>query len=297
MNYTCEPLARMACQLGEGPVWDPRQEALYWIDGLGCRWFRRNQDAGVEAFPTPSPIGSITLAVRGAVMALADGLYHLDLSSGALTPFLNLEPDVAGNRLNDGKADPQGNLLVGSMSTLANDGGPAPFTGALYQVRPDGRIKTLLTGVGISNGLDFWGSTLYYVDSPTGCVQSFDYDARAGELSNRRVCVRIPAEEGIPDGLCIDAEGMLWVAQWGGWCVSRWDPASAERLGKVNVPVKHVTSCAFGGERLDQLFITTSTNGVTGDEWRRQPLAGSVFVARPGVTGVAACRFGEEGIG
>ena len=124
--------------------------------------------------------------------------------------------------------------------------------------------------------------------------QGISYDLKTGSLGQGRVCVTIAPDEGIPDGMTIDEEGMLWVAHWGGWCVSRFNPHNGVCLARVYVPVKHVTCCTFGGQNMDELYITTSTNGVAGIEWLKQPHAGALFVARPGVKGVKAFRYGEE---
>lgn len=294
MIYKAELYYKIPCALGEGPVWDGQNGALYWIDGLGNRWHCLNADGSLDSFDTPCAIGALVLSKDGgAVMSLQDGIYRLDIHSGKLELLVNPEADVTGNRFNDAKADPKGRLVVGSMSTLANDGGDAPRVGQLYTINAKGEYTPILGGIGISNGLDWSadGKTLYYVDSLTGGIQRFDYDIETGSVANGCFCARIPEEEGIPDGMCIDAEGMLWVAQWGGWCVSRWNPATGECLSKVEVPVKHVTCCAFGGEKLDKLFITTSTSGVEGSEWSNQPLAGSVFVADVGVCGSRVYRF------
>ena len=294
----CELAVNLKNLLGEGPVWDDRENALFWIDGLGQRWFRRDADGCVAAHETPSPIGSLVLAQSSgaAYMALQDGIYGLDTRSGALSFVCNPEAGVIGNRFNDGKCDPAGRYVVGSMSVDSNDGSAALPAGALYSVEPGGRWRTLKTGVGISNGMA-WSSSgglFYYIDSLAGCVLEHGYCAATGAIAGGRECVRIPNGEGIPDGMCIDEEGMLWVAQWGGWRVSRWNPQTGERISCINVPASHVTCCAFGGSGLDELYITTSTVGVQGDELERQPLAGALFVARPGVRGTRAFRMGER---
>ncbi|MGI6689444.1 MAG: SMP-30/gluconolactonase/LRE family protein [Christensenellales bacterium] len=297
VKITCKPILNLHHNLGECPVWDEREEALYWIDGLGCRWFCKKDEKILE-HETQSPIGSMVLTVEGGIIAaLQDGIYKIDPHTGAQTLFANPEVGQKNNRFNDGKADPVGRYVVGTMSEAFNageaDGKP---TGSLYSLEPDGKYQKLLGGISISNGLA-WNSkkdTLYYVNSPTRTVMAYDYDLATGGIRNGRICIRIPEGEGIPDGMTIDEENRLWIAQWGGWCVSRFDPETGERLAQIDVPVEHVTCCAFGGRDMDQLFITTSTTGVVGCEWLRQPLAGAIFVARPGVRGLPAWRFGEE---
>jgi sugar lactone lactonase YvrE len=297
-RYSCTPLVNLHNALGEGPVWDERAGVLYWLDSLGCRWFKRAEDGSIREFPTPSPIGSMALAEDGlsAIAGLRKGVYRIDLATGAASFYANPEAGVTGNRFNDGKADPAGRYLVGTMSESANNGVAGVRTGALYAVEPGGACRKVRGDVGISNGLAWSaaGDKMYYVDSAAGCVFAYDYDVQTGGISGERVAVRIPAGEGIPDGMAIDEDGNLWVAQWGGWCVSCYDPATGEKLAAVDVPVKHVTCCVFGGERMDELYITTSTNGVEGVEWLRQPLAGALFTAKPGVRGPAAFRFRLE---
>ena len=296
-EYSCEMKINLQNQLGEGPVWDDREGALYWIDGLGCRWFRMKGEE-ISRYETASPLGSLVLTEDGELYAgMRDGIYHINQLTGKQTLLTNPEAGQTGNRFNDGKVDPRGRYVIGTMSEANNDGSDnGEPAGSLYSVMRDGTWKRLRGSVSISNGLA-WnrsGAILYYIDSPTGCVMKYDYDLNTGEIHGGEVCARIPDSEGIPDGMTIDDEGMLWVAQWGGWRVSRFDPRTGERLGWVNVPVKHVTCCCFGGENLDQLFITTSTNAVTGEEWKRQPLAGALFVAETGCRGLPSFRFGEE---
>ncbi len=296
VSYSCEVLVDLHNSLGEGPVWDERKQCLYWLDGLGCKWFRRCETGGIAQFDTISPIGSMVLSERGDIVAgLRDGVYRIDPASGNAELFVNPEQGVAGNRFNDGKADTAGRYVVGTMSEANNDGsGQAAATGSLYSIAPDGTWRKIRGNVGISNGMA-WnsaGDCFYYIDSPTGCVFSYAYSAETGQVTDERICVRIPGNEGIPDGMAIDEEDKLWIAHWGGWRVSRYDPETGGLLACVQVPVKHVTCCAFGGRDMDELYITTSTNGVSGLEWLKQPHAGALFVAKPGVHGRASYRFG-----
>lgn len=289
-------LVNLHNNLGEGPIWDEQNQSLYWLDGLGCKWFRRNEKGDISQFETSSPIGSMVLTKSGdLVAALRDGVYRINSMTGMATRFVDPESGLTGNRFNDGKADAFGRYVVGTMSEANNDGGgKAPVSGSLYSIDPNGTWIKLHGGVGISNGMA-WNSTgerFYYIDSPTGCVFSYSYDMKTGLIADECVCVRIPEMEGIPDGMTIDEEDKLWIAHWGGWCVSRYDPITGRLLGKINIPVKHVTCCAFGGKDMDQLFITTSTNGVSGIEWLKQPLAGALFVVKTGVRGRTSFRFG-----
>lgn len=296
VSYSCEVLVSLHNSLGEGPIWDERKRCLYWLDGLGCKWFRRCETGGIAQFDTVSPIGSMVLSERGDIVAaLRDGVYRIDPASGNAEPFVNPEQGVVGNRFNDGKADAAGRFVVGTMSEASNDGSSqSAATGSLYSIMPDGEWRKIRENVGISNGMA-WnsaGDRFYYIDSPTGCVFSYAYSADTGLITDENVCIRIPKSEGIPDGMTIDQEEKLWIAHWGGWRVSRYDPKTGRLLAKVHVPVKHVTSCTFGGKDMDELYITTSTNGVSGLEWLRQPHAGALFVVKPGIRGQALHRFG-----
>lgn len=293
--YPCDLLLNLHLELGECPVWDDRTETLYWVDGFGKKWFSRDATGIHRQFETGSTIGSIALTRSGDLIAgLQNGVYRIDQNTGVHTLYVNPEEGKTGNRLNDGKVDPLGRFIVGSMSEAGN-GGEGDFapTGALYAIEGGARCRQLISNIRISNGLA-WNhvhDTLYYIDSPTGCIFAFDYNVETGAVRNQRICVRLPPGEGIPDGMTIDVEDRLWVAHWGGSCVSCFDPVTGERAAKINLPVKHVTSCTFGGKNMNELYITTSTNGVSGLEWLNQPLAGALFVASVDVQGCRTFHF------
>jgi sugar lactone lactonase YvrE len=151
----------------------------------------------------------------------------------------------------------------------------------------------MLEGVSVSNGIVWTAdrTAMYYVDTPTRRVDRFDYDHDTGEIANRSVAVRIPERMGFPDGMTIDSEGMLWVCLWQGSKVSRWDPKTGELLQTVDLPASNVTSCAFGGGKLDQLYITTARSGLGTEQLESEPLAGGLFRADMGVSGVPAFEF------
>ena len=174
-----------------------------------------------------------------------------------------------------------------SLDTGYGEAGP---DSALYCMDAEHEVKTMLTGVIQGNGLAWSADTkkFYFIDTQKFCVQEFDYDIEKNELSNGRVCVEVPSEMGIPDGMTIDDEGMLWVALWGGKAVARYDPATGAMLEKVELPALNVTSCCFGGEKLDELYITTASLGT---DLKEYPLAGGVFKIKPGVTGRPSYKF------
>jgi sugar lactone lactonase YvrE len=189
--------------------------------------------------------------------------------------------------MNDGKCDAAGRFWAGTMA-LDERGG----AGALYRLDPDGHVETMIDGVTISNGLDWSddGRLMYFIDTPTQSVDVFDFDLASGRIANRRSFARIDPVDGAPDGLTLDAEGFVWVALWGGSRVRRYAPDGALD-SIVRVPATYVTSCAFGGADLGDLYITTARIKLSEADRASQPLAGGLFRARPGVRGRPPHRF------
>ena len=258
--------------LAEGPRWDARIERLLWVDIDGCALHRFDPATGEdEATPLPAKVGAAapTADPDRVLVALADRLAIVDVATRALEPLVDLPHAHPGLRANDGAVDPAGRFWIG---TMAED--ESPGKGALY--RFDGSLTTAIAPVSLSNGLDWTGSRMYYVDSPTKRVDVLDFDSASGEIENRRPFVTIEDGAGVPDGLVLDDEGGIWLALYGGAQVRRYAPDGALDA-KLDVPADNVTACWFAGRRL---FITTARSP--------QPLGGSLFVAEPGVTGPAA---------
>lgn len=276
--------------LGEGPVWDVERGILYWVDIERGEVHRfdpgRFEDKAVSL---GMRVGAVVPARSGElVVATQDGFGIFDQRKGRLTALANPEADNPDNRFNDGKCDPVGRFWAGTMSMSGRKG-----AGALYCLDTDASVTRRIEGVSISNGLA-WSldeQTMYFIDSPTRQVVAYDYDADTGEVANERVVVDVPAAEGTPDGMAIDAEGKLWIAMWGGWQVCRFDPGSGRLIESISLPVARVSSCAFGGPNLDWLYITTARKGLREEDLREQPLAGGLFRCRPGVTGTEAYYF------
>ena len=281
-------------ELGEGPVWDVPSQSLIWVDITG-RFVHRHwpADGRVASYRTPSPVGSVCLSRSGRfTLALEDGFWMANEAFDDLRPVALVHPADSGLRFNDGKCDPAGRFWAGSMAYSER-----PGAGALYRLDAGSSVTRVLDGVGISNGLD-WSAdqrTFYYTDTPTQRVVAFDYDVTSGDLGDRRVLVRIEPEHGAPDGLTVDAEGYLWVALWNGWSVRRYTPDG--RLDRViRLPVAQVTSCAFGGPDLRDLYVTSAAYNLSADDRRAQPLAGSVFRLRPGPIGRPSVRRHETNV-
>lgn len=277
--------------LGEGPIWHAQKQLLYWVNIFGNEVHiynpATNQDRAINLGQS---VGTVVPRAQGGLMlALHHGFASLDLETEAVTIIADPEAQLPDNRFNDGKCDPAGRFWAGTMS-LRESGA----VGSLYCLDTDLSVHKKLAGVTISNGI-VWShdhKIMYFIDTPTGTVDAFDYDLATGDIANRRSVITIPGEDGWPDGMTIDAEGMLWVAHWGGYRVTRWNPETGEALQTVRVPAPNTSACAFGGPNLDQLYITTARHHVDAATLAQYPLTGGLFVADVGVKGVEAFEFG-----
>jgi sugar lactone lactonase YvrE len=289
ITMTAEPVAGPVMDHGEGPVWDAARQELRWVDLEAGRVHRgRVEDRTVrvgDVVEVGGTVGALVPAAEGGwLLAADDGFAHL-ADDGTVRRLLDLSTERRGHtRMNDGAADPAGRLLAGTMAFDER-----PGAGSFYRVDVDGRVTRQLSGLTISNGVGFSpdGAVLYLADSGPGTVWAFGYDVAAGSLRNRRALVVLPPGDGVPDGLCTDDEGCLWVALWGGARVRRYSP-SGEHLATVELPVSRPTSCCFAGPDRDVLVITSSPKGLPPDA---EPLAGRLFTADVGIAGPAALPY------
>ena len=279
-------------KLGEGALWNYKTQEFYWVDIEGKTLNIYNPKTKKnKVIKTPSRVGTVVpYTKQQAVVALEDGIYKINLENGDLKQISNVESDITENRFNDGKCDPKGNLWVGSMhlkESLPNAN--------LYKVEPNGVTTKMVDSVTISNGIVWSKDTkkMYYIDTPSKSIKSYDYNIETSTISNEKIAVNIPESLGYPDGMTIDENDTLWVGLWNGNAVAQFDPKTGKLISKIEVPAHNVTACAFGGENLDILYITTSTNDMTDEERKKYPLAGSIFKYKPGVKGVPAFFFGE----
>ncbi|MCA1646390.1 MAG: SMP-30/gluconolactonase/LRE family protein [Chloroflexi bacterium] len=263
-------------RVGEGPVWDDASGTLVWVDIMGNAVHRYDPATSVDrAIDVAQPVGAAGLrrGGRGLVLALRDGFGLLDERSAQVQLVAPVEADVPSNRMNDGKCDPGGRFWAGTMPYET-----APGLAALYRLDADLQVSRVVTGVTLSNGLDWSpdGRHMYYIDSKSQGVDVFDFEAATGRLGERRRLITIPADEGLPDGMTVDAEGGLWVALHASGSIRRYTlDGRVDRV--VRVPVAMVTSCAFGGPDLTDLYITTMSLGMSPADRRAQPLAGGLF--------------------
>lgn len=282
------PVTSVQSLLGEGAIW--YRSALYWVDILGKRVHRYDPATGEHReYVTPETVGTVVpRATGGLVVALQHGFAHLDEESGEVTPLGEPVDPRPETRFNDGKCDPAGRLWAGTMGFNSE-----PGMGSLYMLDVDGRVEEKIPGVTTSNGI-CWNrdaTEMYYIDTPTHEVWAFDYDVKTGAIGNRRVAVKIDPAEGAPDGMTIDADGNLWIALWGGSAVVCHNPATGERLRKIELPCAQVTSCAFGGPDLNELYITTARVGYDEEKLKNEPLAGRLFHVKLDVKGVPAFAY------
>lgn len=280
--------------LGESPVWDEATGLLYFIDILGHRIFRlRPGDARVESVDTGEDIGFCVLTQKGRIVAgLDSGFYYIDFASGE-KEFIASPPECSGAyRINDGKCDAAGRIWAGTLASAWDRGeGQESMTASLYCLDERFHLTARDRGIVIPNGLGFSPDRkyFYFADTYTRVVTAYDFDLDTGSISAARPAVTLPEGTGMPDGLTVDDDGMLWVCHLGGSCVVRYDPFTGKVLDRVELPAERITCCAFGGSNMDELYITTARIGV--DDLDSQPEAGALFCIRPGVTGIRSFKF------
>lgn len=276
--------------LGEGPIWHPQENRLYWVD----------IDPGIlhifdplKTVDHPRSLGRMTGCIcfrsnGGLLAAGAEGIFEVDLAGGRSTLVVNPLTDDPQLRFNDGKVDPRGRFWAGTYHMQRQ-----PHRAALFCLEPDWTLRLVLDGLTNSNGLGWSpdGTVFYHIDTPTLEVSAYDFEKETGRISNRRCVVRFAEGMGRPDGMAVDVQGRLWIAHFDGGCVSCWDPRTGKREDVIDLPCARVTSCTFGGPDLDQLFITTASKGLSVEQRRKQPWAGSLFCARPGVRGLPPSFF------
>ncbi len=272
---------RLAC--GEGTRWHEGEQKLYWLDIPTGSIYRYDPRQGRhERVYAGGVIGGLTIQADGSLLLfMARGAVRIwNQKLGELRTVVEELPEEGEARFNDVIADPEGRVFCGTLSTST-----PPRPRCLYRLERDGKITRLLEGIGISNGMGFTPDLrqMYYTDSSKGEIYVFDYERRSGALRNQRVLIRIPASEGEPDGMTVDAEGCLWSARWNGGCVVRFSPEGREVL-RVKVPARKVSCLAFGGRDHQDIYISTAG----GDNRKEEgPGAGALFCVNLGIAGRA----------
>lgn len=281
--------------LGEGPAWDAITQTLYWLDILEKRVYAGTQilaqlDETIGCL-APCRNGHLILGKRVSLVDLEPFDAAQDKpDSGRQTILASLDSEPPTNRFNDGKCDPAGRFLAGTMDM--NEKEPS---GSLYSY--DGKqVTRLLDGIGISNGLA-WSpdhKTFHYIDTPTREVKAFDYDLTSGQVANPRVAIHVPESLGWPDGMTSDTEGNLWIAMWGGAQVTTWDPKAGKLLERIPVAALHTSSCVFGGRDMNELYVTSARKGLNGADLKKYPLSGGLFKIKTTIEGMPTFPFGQK---
>jgi sugar lactone lactonase YvrE len=289
-TYTAELALEVRAELGEGPVWDDRSQDLYFVDIEGRRVHafhpigRRHRSFEVDRM-----VGAVVLRDDGGLLLAAeDSFLSAAIDGSTITPYCDFTTGDNRVRFNDGKVDPKGRFLAGTMDRQGDD-----RICHLYMLHPNGTTTVLLDDIGCSNGLDWTsdGSVFYYIDTSRHTIDAFDVDPSTGGLSGRKLIAEI--RDGSPDGMAIDDEGLLWVAVWGAARVDRIDPSSGQRIATIEVPTALVSSVAFGGPSRRDLYITTARAELDEAASDGQPNAGDLFVAHLDVAGPLPHRFGS----
>jgi sugar lactone lactonase YvrE len=278
--------------LGESPTWDTKTRTIYWVDILQKRLYshqdKLNQFIQLDATPgcvVPCKDGTLILAQRPSEGHNCFARY--DTSTAKVSTLATVEQPL-NNRFNDGKCDPYGRFLAGTMDIHEQEA-----SGELFSLE-GAKVTHLLDGIRISNGLawspDF--STLYFIDTPTRQVKAFDYDLSSGQIDNPRVAINVPEALGWPDGMTSDTQGFLWIAMWGGAQVTRWDPNAGRLTEQIPLPALQITSCVFGGKDLNELYITSACTGLHEADPKSYEHSGSLMRLKTRVEGMPTFEFG-----
>jgi sugar lactone lactonase YvrE len=289
MNVQVRRLVETRNALGEGPLWDPVDHVIYWVDILDRTVWRADANGGnARDWSVPAHIGALALRHGGgAVVALSTGFHALDFETGLCTPITDPEAGNTRTRFNDGKVDRRGRFFAGTMDYQETEG-----LGSLYRLDPDMTCTKLDQDIVVFNA-PCWSPddrTFYFADSAKGVIYANDYDIETGTISNRRVFPTADDAPGVPDGCTVDGEGHLWNARWGAGCVVRFSPdGRVDRI--IEIPARKTTSCTFGGLDLDLLYVT-SMKDPDNPKDPNDPDAGSIYVLSGlGVRGLPEPRF------
>jgi len=285
-------LHQSQCILGESPYWHAARKSFFWVDIEKGELYEFQVTFKKTTKRKFNQRLSLVIEGQGEylILALDRKIARYDLETEKLSWLTEVEEDQSLHRFNDGACDADGRLWIGTMSTKFT-----PESGALYKITAELNPEKMLNKITISNGMAWTSNneTFYYIDSPTQEVRAYQFDLGTGEINFDRTVIRVPKEWGTPDGMSMDQEGKLWVAHYGGFGVYCWDPENGELLKKIVLPAPHVTSCVFGGENLDHLFITTAKENLTEAQLQAYPQSGDVFLVKTNTQGFLPnpCQF------
>lgn len=275
------------CILGESPMWHNERNSCFWVDIEGCIIYEYSMlNKSCRQYQLSQRVSLIVKSniADALILGLQGGVARFNLTTETLS-FITTElnADWKTYRCNDGGVDNMGRFWI--STTELNHKADA---GALYCVDEEFVVTEKLDKLSISNGMAWTADNkrLFHTDSVSRAIKSYFYDEQTGDLEFERVAVQIPVESGIPDGIALDAEGKLWIALWGGYGIGRYDVDSGEMLSFIDIPAPYVSSCAFVGEALDRLIITTAKKEMTESDLNEFPQSGHIFIVEPGATGL-----------
>jgi sugar lactone lactonase YvrE len=263
---------------------------LYWVDIIEKKIHVYQPDTGEnKSISLDQQVGAVVPRKSGgAILAMQNGFYALNFNTEKTELIYDPESHLPDNRFNDGKCDPHGRFWAGTMNSLG-----LRKKGALYCLDTNMSVTKKLNCLSISNGLA-WSPDhvyMYHIDTPAKKVVRYEYDLTTGHVQKPRVIITFNEGEGVPDGMTIDEEGMLWIAHWGGSKISRWNPKTGKQLTAVSIPALNVTSCTFGGPDLTDLYITTARTQTNNEDLVMFPHAGGVFKLKTQVKGSPTFSF------
>lgn len=271
--------------LGEGPAWDEKNQILYWVDILGKKIY-----TGTELLAELDEFIGCLAPIKNGHLILGKKFSFVDFDPATREETLlhTLTSELATNRMNDGKCDPAGRLIAGTMDMNETDP-----NGTLYSF--DGKQATpLVDKITISNGLA-WSpdhKTLYYIDTPTREVRAFDYDVKTGQIANPRVAINSGDKLGWLDGMTSDTDGNLWIAMWGGAQITKWNPNTGQLLDQIPLPALQSSCPVFGGKNMNELYITSARIGMSEENLKKYPLSGGLFKVETKAIGMPTFNFG-----
>lgn len=286
MNEKVDRILEVQNSLGEGPLWDHRASALYWVDIPEQKIFRYFPATGSwDVYHVSLPVSVMgIMASGGFILGTAKGFATWNPDNEMMEFIADPEDYQPESRFNDGAVDRQGRFWAGTYSKKTST--------TLYRLDADHTVHVMETGITVCNGIG-WSpdnKTMYFTDTRRRLIYAYDFDVKTGSVANRRPFVHTPESADVPDGLTVDNEGFVWSARFGGWKVVRYDPGGKiER--EIKLPVQYPTSCTYGGEGLSDLYITTCRSYVPEEQLKDQPLAGDLFLLRTDSRGIENPEF------
>ncbi len=273
-----EMVADYRCMTGEGPLWHPSESKLYWVDIPTGRMFRYSPDSGRhEQFYKGDVVGGFTIQADGALLLFMERGAVRVWRDGTFSTIIPEIREERSSRFNDVIADPMGRVFCGTMPSRNH-------LGSLYRLERDGNLVKILDGVGCPNGMGFTpdGKGMYFTDSAKREIYLFDYRSRTGDVTNRKLFLRLPGGDGTPDGMTVDSHGFVWSAIWDGSRLGRYGPDGKEDM-HISFPARKVSSVTFGGNGCKDIYVTTAG----GDKKESEgPGAGGLFRLALGVKGL-----------